>query len=139
MSIVGATIILIVIVGFIFLLMWYAMKSEKKMKSQEVQENHTPSRVTEKVEYIEGNPIATLLMVVGVVTMVVGIVIGFISSIPDSYLDEFKIVPLLIWSFAGISSGAIFVGLSEIIKLIDRIRINLLDGSVKDKAVKLGG
>jgi FtsH-binding integral membrane protein len=130
MSIIGATIVFIVIVALIFLMMWYAIRSEKKMKSREGQENPTPSHATSNTGYIEnnhGNQVATLLMIVGIVTMIVGIIIGFITATPDPYLDEFQIAPLLIWSFAGISSGAIFIGISEIVKLLEKINHRLRD------------
>ena len=63
----------------------------------------------------DGNTVAAILRILGFIILCIGIVAGFIR------LEESSDIAMTCW-VVGILSGALFIGFSEVIKLLQEIR-----------------
>jgi hypothetical protein len=65
------------------------------------------------------NPISTWLMGIGILLIAIGFVLGLVSA--GFAYGEFSFLVLLYWWFGGVVSGFLFIGMSEIVHLLQKI------------------
>lgn len=78
------------------------------------------------------NVISTFLLGIGIVIIVVGFILGISFGI-DQY-GEFSLAPALYWWLSGIVSGFIFIGMSEIVNLLQKIVDKQITGSIQSQS-----
>ncbi|WP_188456893.1 hypothetical protein [Virgibacillus oceani] len=67
------------------------------------------------------NIVAKILFIIGVAQMVVGFLLGIILANADYFYDGFVWSTFLAWTIGGFVSGMLFIGFSEVIKLLNAI------------------
>lgn len=68
------------------------------------------------------NKIALVLFWIGLVEIIAGVIVGLIMGQPKYQLnDKFSFTTAISWWAAGFVSGIILIGMSEIIKILDKI------------------
>ncbi|MBB6632922.1 hypothetical protein [Cohnella thailandensis] len=65
------------------------------------------------------NPISTWLMGIGILLIAIGFVLGLVSA--GFAYGEFSFLIVLYWWLGGVVSGFIFIGMSEIVHLLQKI------------------
>ncbi|WP_102349133.1 hypothetical protein [Bacillus sp. Marseille-P3661] len=76
------------------------------------------------------NIVSNILFYIGVAEMIVGIILGFLFARPESdYPGTFIPSIFFSWALVGFLIGMLFIGFSEVIKLLDNIN-NKLNGGI---------
>jgi len=78
------------------------------------------------------NVISTCLLGIGIVIIIVGFILGISFGIAQ--YGEFSFVPALYWWLSGIVSGFLFIGMSEIVNLLQKIVDKQITGSIQSQS-----